>query len=445
MKMKLNQNTFRDSNLFLQLKNEEGFVFVVTAVIVSVLLGFTVLYVSNSVTVNVSLASESYSSAQAHWTALSGIEFVLEKKKDGTSGIAGSYTFWNSNVTISQSSIDRFGSALEADETRFVSTAVHGSGKRIMEVTLQVAAQSVWPSLSVIQESDDEFKIEEDFTLNDSLYIGNDVEVDEDASIGDSPGDPTHIYVPSGKEVDGDFDGNFSWSVHPDGSLNLPSFSFSQYDSLIDIAKSISSTSGNKYKGNYTLNGGTFDMSVYDNNTFFIKGKLKVKGGAVTGGSVGFPGIIVVTNKIKFEEKDGNEVMVYDNIIFISDDKIELKDDTQFGVDRSGTSPGNRPKTVNELYADDKVKIGKGTEVWAQVYSSDEIEIKGKVYGIIYSTKGLKFEKEESFLEGAVFVKELKEEEDELKEGSMNLNHYFPLHYFSGIKFVVVPYSLREI
>ncbi len=446
--MKLNDNKHipKLSITIPRLKQEDGFVFVVTAVVVSVILGFTVLYVSNSVSMGASSASELYSSAQAHWTALSGIDFALEKKKNGTGGITGSFTFFNSSISLSLSSYDRFGASLNSNESRVVSTAMHGTSKRIMEVTLQKTSQSNWPSLSLIEDSDGEFDIDEDFTLNDSLYIGEDVEVDEDASMGDSPGERTHLYVPSGKEVDGEFDSNFSWSVHPSGSLNLPDFSFSEYDSLITIANSISSTSGNKYKGNYTLNGSTLDLSSYQDNTFFINGKLTVKGGTISGGTVTSPGFVVVSDDVEIKRKNnGSQSTVNDDIIIISDGKIKLKDQTQFGVDRSGTSPENRPETVNEIYAADKVIIGENAEAWAQVYSKKEIELEGSLYGLIYTKNGLEFEKSSSFFEGALFVKEIKKPEDKLEKGSMDLNHYYPKHYFSESTWSVVPYSLREI
>lgn len=427
-------------------QKEDGFVFVITAITVSIILGLSIVYLTNSVTLNITEASDVYSASQSYWTSISGIEYSLKKMSDGAPNISGTYTFFNSAIVIQLSDRDYSGSPLGSGQLRVVCTGLHGETKRILEVRYQVEEQDIWPDLSVIKQADgNNFDIKKNFTLNDSIYIGADVSVHNQAAIGDSPGDRTHIYVPTGKTVTGDFDANFSWSVHPNGIVDLPGFFHSEYDSLINIANAITGTSGNKYKGNYTINGGTFDLSGYENNTFFIKGKLTVKGATLTGGSLSSPGIIVVTKDIKLQKRSSTQSFVNDHIILIGDRKIDIKDHTQFGNDYSALAPALRPKTVNELFAKGQIEIKANAEVWAQIFTIDKIKVEGRVFGLIYSTTGIEFEKNSSFFEGALFVQKIKKPESKLKKGKMDLNHSFPLHYFSGIRYEVVPHSLREI
>jgi hypothetical protein len=97
------------------------------------------------------------------------------------------------------------------------------------------------------------------------------------------------------------------------------------------------------------------------------------------------------------------------------------------------------------LFAKQKIEIKEDTEVWAQIYSNDQIEQKGSVFGLVYTSSGLEFEKNSSYLEGALFVKRILKPKSKFEKGAMNLNHSFPLHYFSGIHYQVVSHSLREI
>lgn len=428
------------------IKKEDGFVFVITAITISIILGLSIIYLSNSVTMNMSEASNVYSASQSYWTAISGIEYSLKKMSDGAPNISGTYTFFNSALVIQLSDRDRSGSLLGSGQLRVISTGSHGTAKRFLEILFQVQEQDIWPNLSVIKEAkDDYFEIKRNFTLNDSIYIGADVSVHNQTSIGDPPGDRTHIYVPTGKTVTGNFDTNFSWSEHPNGIVDLPVFTHTEYDSLINIANAITGTSGNKYKGDYTINGGTFDLSGYENNTFFIKGKLTVKGANIMGGTLGSPGIIVVTKDAKLQKRGSNQTFVYDNIILIGNKKIKIENNTQFGNDYSTLIPSLRPKTANELFAKQKIEIKEDTEVWAQIYSNDQIEQKGSVFGLVYTSSGLEFEKNSSYLEGALFVKKILKPKSKFEKGAMNLNHSFPLHYFSGIRYEVVSNSLREI
>jgi hypothetical protein len=425
---------------------EDGIVFVSTAIVVSVILGLVVMYLNNSMTLNITEAMEVYSAKQSYWTAISGIEYALEKAEDELDDVPGNYQFFNSLVSLFVFETDQNGAPLSGNQVRVVSVGQHAQGKRILEVRLEIAGQDFWPALSIIQEvNHNEFDIKEQFTLNDSLYIGGDVDVDEDVAIGDPPGQRTHLYVPSGHTVSGEFDANFSWSQYPDGTLNLPVISSVKYDSLINIAEAITTTSGNRYKGNLTINGGTFDLSNYDHNTYFIKGKLTVKGAVITGGTITNPGFIVTTDRVEIKRLGVTQSLVHDNIIIVTKKKVELKDETQYGIDYSSLSPTLRPYTTNEIYARDEIKIRSEAEAWAQLISLDQIIIEGRVYGVVHSIQGLEFDQDNSFLEGALYVRKITEPDDELDKGKMDLNHAVPLYHHAGIRYQVIPSSLKEI
>jgi len=554
-----------DQTLQSRKRGEGGFVFSVLAIMVTLILGLTSIYLSNTVNIHLSVAEESYSSSQSYWSALSGIEYALQKGLGGLQDIPGNYNFFNSSVAVSVYTTDPQGNPLGGDQVRIESISGHWLTKRILDIGMAVDHdQDVWPDTSIIEgkgisspcsecdgkvtyltlqyngsqsalirveqkkegvvyngivssggqfsfsgidskgtlgteisiyvngqlntkihtscsqpigpglisgafeviygqsrnggdlcpvgsgsgeqeEEEDKFKIERDFQLNGSLYIGDDVVVDEHASIGDPPGDPTHIWVPTGRTVVGDFDQYFSWSVYSYGSASIPTFVHTEYDSLISIAQSITSTSGNKYYGNMNINGGTFDLSVYDTKTFFVKGNVTIAGAMVTGGILMEPGILVATGKITVKEEHHDESSVGDNIIFISNNEIKIKDHTQFGVDHSSLLPADRPLTVNEIFSKGKVEIYENAQVWSQIYAGGNVELKGSLYGLVYTPAKLKFEGDHNngpFLEGFLFVHEI--EGNEFRKGVLNIIPYYPLHYFSGFGFKAGLYSLKE-
>ncbi len=310
------------------------------------------------------------------------------------------------------------------------------------------------------------FNIKKHFTLNDSLYMGFSVKVDEEAEIGDPPGNPTDISVPTGGYiVEGDFDQYFTWSVYPDPVPTLPVISATPYDSLIAIASSITHTSGNKYKGDLDLTGGTLDLSQYTNRTLFVKGKVKLKGTYVTGGvffenGIALPGIIVATDDIECQQHGNTNVEVNDNIIFISKKNIKLKHETQFGKDHSALPVSDWPVTFNELYAKERIEIEGDSQVWALCTGREGIKLQhSTVYGVLYVPSGrLEWiggeddddddddggSSSDSRLYGALFVKAVKN--DKLDHGIMNLFHIYPKHYFtSRWKYEYVALTWREI
>ena len=112
------------------IKNEQGFVVSVTAVVMSVILGSMVLYFSNSVTTNVTSSSNNFSSSQARWSAISGMELIFRQLPFGPENIAGVYPFYNGSITIDTMTINPVDGKM-----LFTSTATHSSSTRIFSIT----------------------------------------------------------------------------------------------------------------------------------------------------------------------------------------------------------------------------------------------------------------------------------------------------------------------
>ena len=114
------------------LKNEKGFIVSVTAIIVSIILGIVVLYFSNSITTNVTSSANNYSSSQARWAAIAGMEHTLLRLHVGLEDIAGVYPFYNSNIVVDTMTINP-----AVDSTmRIISRGTHSSSTRIFAITI---------------------------------------------------------------------------------------------------------------------------------------------------------------------------------------------------------------------------------------------------------------------------------------------------------------------
>jgi len=114
------------------IKNESGFVVSVTAIIVSVILGLTVMYYSNSIPLNVTSATNTYSSSQARWTAVSGVDDIIIKlNSTGLEDIAGTYPFYNSTIIIDTTTIDVVNHVIQ-----ITSRGTHSSSNRIFSLTI---------------------------------------------------------------------------------------------------------------------------------------------------------------------------------------------------------------------------------------------------------------------------------------------------------------------
>ncbi len=87
------------------IKNEQGFVVSVTAIVIAVVLGLIVMYFSNSISLNVTGAANNYASTQARWSAVSGVDLTLMKINEDLD-VLGTFPFYNSDIIIDTVLID---------------------------------------------------------------------------------------------------------------------------------------------------------------------------------------------------------------------------------------------------------------------------------------------------------------------------------------------------
>lgn len=425
---------------------EDGFGFSATVIMVSFILGFSILYLSNSVSLNISEVADDYSASQSYWSALSGIEYTIQKAWETESSVSaiGTYSFYNSTVTVQISNVDRFGNPLPSDNVRVVCTGIHGQTKRILEVTAEEVlagegAKAFWPDESTI-ETDEGGKLvmKDSFILNDTIYVGADVEAGEgNPTIGDTQyGDPTLIRVAPGKTVTG-----YNPWVEHDSAQFLPVVDFSNEDSLITVAQGITQTSGNKINGDLIVDNGTLDLNTYQDRTLFVKGVVQLRGSSVIGGSYSIPGILVATGDIIAMELGGTETTVEDDIIFISNTLVKISNQTQFGTSVT--------QTVNEIYSPTDVKVEGSSTVWAQLFSVGNMKLEGNCYGLMFAEGGLEWTQETAYIEGAIFTGWISG--STLSVGRWNLTHEFPDWYLNpnppatDYSFDPVGGTLREI
>ncbi|MEE8341136.1 MAG: hypothetical protein V3S42_05355 [Candidatus Neomarinimicrobiota bacterium] len=118
------------------IKNEQGFVVSVTAIIIAVILGLIVLFFANSIALNVTTASDIYSSTQARWTAVSGVDLTLMKLNNlYGEEVKGNFPFMNSEIVIDTSLIDSVNKIWS-----ITSTGVHASSYRILSMYISPSA-----------------------------------------------------------------------------------------------------------------------------------------------------------------------------------------------------------------------------------------------------------------------------------------------------------------
>lgn len=437
--------------LYLATKKEEGYVFLFIAIGITVILALLTVFLAKSASVRVTVTADFIETTQSYYNAISGIEYAIERMKIDLPSAVGTFEHANGTVQVNTSTFDYYGNPLTSGKTRFISTGRHGQTERLVEIIVEYKVDSSnpsWGPISVIDEvSSAEFTIGSEFALNDSIFIGKSVEVEETVSLGDPPGDPTCIYVPEGHTVTGPFDEYFTWSEHPEPVPALPDFDHTFYDSLISIANSITSTGGNKYDGNLTIEG-DFDLSLYENSMYFVNGKVKITGGYITGGDYsGRPGILIASGQITCSQNESSqESIIDDNIIFIAGSGLEFDDASEFGADWSSISPPERPATFNEVYAKDVVEIMDDAVVWALCTSLSDFILDGKLYGVAHApTAKVDFNKSTSFLEGALFTKQLNKK-DIAEVGVMNLHHIYPVQFSTQYwQYKVVGNTWREI
>ncbi len=277
-------------------------------------------------------------------------------------------------------------------------------------------------------------------TMHGDLFVRGNVLVADGATMGDPPGDPVTLYVPVGDTVvSNEFDSYFSWA-HPD---SIPQLAFAvpavadTIDSLIEVARNITHTGGNKFQGNRNWTNTTLDLSTYDQNRIFVNGDVKLKGVTIPSEGLESPGLIIADGDIKLQKRDHHETSVGDNIILIANGKIEFKDATYFGEDHSAQNPADRPETVNmawardySYYADGDIEIKDDATVWANCVAYGDGELESTLYGGFFSWNELDIADNHTYLEGAIWTSTLKN--DAISAGTFNFTNIYPTVFFAG-------------
>ncbi len=437
---------------------QSGFGFSAIAIVIALIMGLTVTMVFRQVATQSAELGEVYSASQAHWTAMSGIEWGIHKAELGESDVLGTFDFFNSTVTIDTSTADESGTPLTTNFYRVMSEGRIGEAQSNFRIIAAFSLLTAWADVSIIEVNtgkNQKFDLTKDFTLNDSIYFGEDVVVEDGTTYGDpGVGEATHIYhhPDYGVTVSTGDHANLTYGLYPygTGELYLPDFDNSYYDDLIAVADAITSTTGNYINGKKTWSKTTLDLSIYTDNTVYVKGDVTIESSNITGGSIDAPGILVTNGKLTLKKAKAKKkappsakTTADDNIILITKKDIIVQDSTYFGFDHTDSlTAEDRPVTTNELYAKDDLQIKAGTTVWGQLYCRDDIKLEGAVYGICLAPSKFTFEKVTSYLEGAVFAHELNR--DRLDNGQMHLNHIYHDEYFKIIDFGVEDNSLYE-
>jgi len=314
------------------------------------MMGLTVSMVFRQVSTQSEELVDVYSASQARWTAISGIEWGTYKAELGEDDVLGTFNFFNSStVTIDTSAADENGTPLTNNFYRIMSVGTFADAESRLRIIAAFSMQEAWADVSIIEQQGD---IKNTFTLNDSIYFGDDVDIQNGASIGVGGGEPTHFFHPIGAVVDPSSGTTWTSGVHPLGNLYLPDFDNSYYDDHIAIADAITSTSGNEIytsrgRGTETWIDEELDLSDYTDNTLYVAGKVSLESVHLTGGTLEEPGILVANNTITLLKSvtgkgknavEGVKTTADDNIILISKTDIILDDSTYFGEDWSAAT-----------------------------------------------------------------------------------------------------------
>jgi len=433
--------------MITQNPSQAGFGLTLIAITIAIVMGLTASMFFRQTSTQSAELADMYSASQARWAALSGIEYGLLKAELGEADISGTYSFYNSTIVID--TLESYVNGGTLPDFLYTGTSRGTSGDAIRDFSFlsKKSLRAIWGDVSIIEGTGD-VTIGGTVTLDDSLYIGQDVTV-SGGTLGASV--QTHIYVPPTTSVSPASGTNYTSGLHPREWLFNPDFNTVPYDSLIVIANAITSTtygtgSGNKNDGRLKLRNKTINLNTLDDSTLYVRGKLTLQGCTITGGDTTRPAVLVASSDIIAESRNGTETTFGDNVVLISDDDIYLYDATEFGLDWSGLTPENRPRTFNMMYGYDYIVIDDDVVAWSSTFSTDDIRLDGATYGIVYAPDKFTIKKTVSYLEGAIFAHKFVGDggRNEIDRGILNLNHYFNQDFFKTFDFGVIDNSLLE-
>lgn len=391
-------------NIFME---ESGFVFTATATVISVILGLTILFMTNTIRSESVRVAELYSAQSAYWEAVTEVQVAATMiQHNGTSVLPHIGTYYP-NVTVTQ---------IDQTNMTISSTVVIGGVDAGAERSVSINLTS--PLFTIIENVSNEF----DFTGfsrvdGGNFYIGGDAEIKSFwwwslAFIGrDST---VHFYLPTGSTFDPPTpQGGDDYTVTNVTPINLPGFDHTVYQQLLDYASSISidNPAVGEFNGTTKIDASTFPSGIdlqSSNYTgggilsglgkgIFINGKLEFDGGAgesfiVDNNTSNSPGFIVVNGKAEFE---GDwflwipTFIIPDNVIIITKGKIVFKY-VNFG--ESTSYPTNTwPNYVNEIYTQASLQTDRwslGSEMFGQINVMGSVTKAGwvsKMAGSLYA------------------------------------------------------------
>jgi hypothetical protein len=114
-------------------RKKDGIAFTGTAVVIAVLLAFVALFLRNHVSVNTAATADLYSSTQAFWGAISGIDHIVETAAFDIGNTVTTYDFSPTEVVVTTTLIN-----LPIDSTyQVTSTGTHGGHLRSLTFLME--------------------------------------------------------------------------------------------------------------------------------------------------------------------------------------------------------------------------------------------------------------------------------------------------------------------
>lgn len=128
-----NENKIQpDINKFAR---QDGFAFTVMAVVIAVIFGAIGLFLKHHASVNIGASADLYSSSQSMWSAVTGIDFVLENLDFDVGNTDSTYSFYNSTVNVTTL---LFYPPPDSDSTYLVtSSGTHGGHARRLRMLME--------------------------------------------------------------------------------------------------------------------------------------------------------------------------------------------------------------------------------------------------------------------------------------------------------------------
>lgn len=424
-------------------QNDRGVIYIATVIMVLVLFSLMAYTMGTIISVNSEKTANLYIDAEAELCAEAGVEYAFYQLVNdfiNWPGSSGYINFGKGKFIVEIFDTDENGGPLNADKRRVVSTGVVEKSTKKVQVTFSALGEPFSFALYIKQlknpSRNTEIEIGTNNKLSGDLYFGTNVYVKTPSSKIDT----TTIYVSPGHQVtsNASFSDIYKWQVYPPPLPSFPVFDTTIHDSLLAIAEAISSSSGNKIKGNLTINT-AWDLSAYENNTVFINGNLTVKNnsGIISSFTTTAPAYIVVDGTVDY--KTG--CSVGDNVITIaSNDLSVISTGTRYGLDWSALPLEDRPPRVNELFSKTNIDI-TGGKVFANVESLGDLQLRGTIFASCYCVGTVEIES--ATFEGSVVANDTKL--DRITNSELTFILPLPGSATGGLKPTIVPGSWKVL